>query len=76
MTFANFVKRYKSENDDTHAARKARYARKRRRWARKDLVRLNHSQKVIKRGISNHRIPVLIITFSEAITSIESESKP
>lgn len=38
MTFANYVKRYKSENDELHAARKEKYAKKRRRWARKDLV--------------------------------------
>lgn len=38
MTFANYVKRYKSENDTIYADRKARYAKNRRRWARKDLV--------------------------------------
>lgn len=36
--FLNFVKRYHAENDTAQAERKARYAKTRRRWARKDLV--------------------------------------
>ena len=63
VTFANFVKRYKSENDDTHAARKARYAKKRRRWARKDLVRPPLSplllDRVIRYQASGRWVPLL-----------------
>jgi len=47
VTFANYVKRYKSENDSTHAERKARYAKNRRRWARKDLVSSSSSGPLI-----------------------------
>jgi hypothetical protein len=45
VTFANYVKRWKSENDTVHAERKAKYAKNRRRWARKDLVSPDYSRK-------------------------------
>jgi len=36
--FLNFCKRYMTETDPGQAVRKERYAKGRRRWARKDLV--------------------------------------
>ena len=40
--FANFCKRYMTETNPDQALRKERYAKGRRRWARKDLVSFDY----------------------------------
>ncbi|GFZ50458.1 hypothetical protein JCM24511_08215 [Saitozyma sp. JCM 24511] len=55
--FQNFAKRLQAENDPVQMEKKERYAKSRRRWARKDLKQKRRSKAVLDPSLADTVIP-------------------